>query len=183
VRRKRHWLALLLFCWGSLCSAAEFLIEKVEFEADEALYQLNTHIDYRLSEAALEALDNGVPLTFELLVRVEWSGARFWEPWLLNKRMRYQIRYNAITELFRVVDLQEGEERNFVTRDAAISALGEINGLALLDRAQLEPGKEYLVWLKASLDIESLPLPLRPLAYLNSEWRLSSGWRQWPLRP
>ncbi|MBA1333437.1 hypothetical protein QQ73_21150, partial [Candidatus Endoriftia persephone str. Guaymas] len=169
--------------WGSLCSAAEFLIEKVEFEADEALYQLNTHIDYRLSEAALEALDNGVPLTFELLVRVEWSGARFWEPWLLNKRMRYQIRYNAITELFRVVDLQEGEERNFVTRDAAISALGEINGLALLDRAQLEPGKEYLVWLKASLDIESLPLPLRPLAYLNSEWRLSSGWRQWPLRP
>ena len=37
--------------------------------------------------------------------------------------------------------------------------------------------------LKIALDIEELPLPLRPTAYLLPSWKLSSGWTTWPLRP
>jgi hypothetical protein len=59
----------------------------------------------------------------------------------------------------------------------------------------LLPGKTYLasvqafnavnnsLRLRADLEIESLPLPLQPLAYLGQGWRLTTGWTQWPLQP
>ena len=29
--------------------------------------------------------------------------------------------------------------------------------------------------------INSLPLPMRPMAYIDSDWDMSSGWSEWPL--
>jgi hypothetical protein len=70
-----------------------------------------------------------------------------------------------------------------VTRDAALAALGEIQGLQLLDRARLDPEQAYEVQIRASLDIEELPLPLRPMAYLYPSWKHASKWTKWPLTP
>jgi hypothetical protein len=53
----------------------------------------------------------------------------------------------------------------------------------LVAQADLVPGEAYQLRLRADLEIESLPLPLQPLAYLGRGWRLTSGWTQWPLRP
>ena len=73
---------------------------------------------------------------------------------------------------------------SYVTRDAAISALGEIESLQLVsvERLQEEEGP-FEIQIKASLDIEELPLPLKPIAYLFPSWKLSSGWTKWPLEP
>ena len=46
----------------------------------------------------------------------------------------------------------------------------------------LEPDEQYRVRLRASLERESLPTPLRLLAYFSSSWRLSSDWTTWPLQ-
>jgi hypothetical protein len=70
-----------------------------------------------------------------------------------------------------------------VTREAAVTALGEIKGLQLLDQSRLEPDVPYEVQIRASLDIEELPLPLRPMAYLYPSWKQSSEWTKWPLTP
>jgi hypothetical protein len=61
--------------------------------------------------------------------------------------------------------------------------LGELEGLDLLREASLDPDTEYEIQIRASLDIEELPLPLRPTAYLKPSWKLSSGWSKWPLTP
>ena len=38
------------------------------------------------------------------------------------------------------------------------------------------------VRVRAVLEIESLPTPLRLAAYFNPAWRLSSDWLSWPLQ-
>jgi len=37
------------------------------------------------------------------------------------------------------------------------------------------------VRLRCSLDIESLPTPVRLLAYVSSAWDMDNEWYQWPL--
>ena len=175
-------LPLLLMLWTGWAGAVEFRIHNVQISSQDERYYLSAQIDYQLSEKALEALTNGVPLTLEVRVLVEKVWHRFWEQRPLEKRLRYQIRYHALTGLYRVVDLQNGEETHFVTREAALNALGELSNLLLLERSVLTPEVAYHVRLRADLDIESLPLPLRPLAYLGRGWKLSSGWTQWPLK-
>ncbi|MDJ0805714.1 MAG: DUF4390 domain-containing protein [Gammaproteobacteria bacterium] len=176
-------LVSLLWLWGGWATAADFQFREVQIERHGKQYILNMQIEYRLSESALEALRNGVPLLLEVRVQVEKVWGSFWEPRPMEQSLRHQIRYHALTGLYRVVDMQSGDEENFVTREAALHALGELQRLQLISSDALAPGEEYHVRIRADLDIESLPLPLRPLAYLNKDWRLTSGWSQWPLKP
>ncbi|MCU7905578.1 MAG: DUF4390 domain-containing protein [Candidatus Thiodiazotropha sp. (ex Epidulcina cf. delphinae)] len=174
---------LLLLLWSAGGEAASFAVKEVQISLIGDKYQLNARIDYQLSKKAHVALSNGVPLTFKVLLVVEKVRRSFWEPSPFARTLSFQIRYHALTELYRVVDRQTGEEQNFVTQDAALYALGEMSNLSLADKGRLAPGEAYQLRLRADLDIESLPLPLQPLAYLGRGWKLTTGWSQWPLQP
>ncbi len=179
----RYLIFILLIACADWVGAADFSVDEVQIERRGETYQLSAQIEYRLSETALEALSNGVPLTLEIRIQVEKVWRSFWEKRPLEERLRYQVHYRALTGLYRVVDLQTGEDQHFVTRDAALQALGELSRLRLVSHSELSPDVAYHVRLRADLDIESLPLPLRPLAYLGKGWKLTSGWTQWPLNP
>jgi hypothetical protein len=164
-------------------AAGGFRVESAETRLDDKTYILNARIAYGFSDLALEALDNGVPLTIELHIQVRPSDAWIWDDNLLDRRLRYAIRYKPLSERYLVSQLPGEGGRSFVTRDSAIAALGEIKGVPLIDAAGLDPKVAYDVEIKAELDIEQLPLPLRPLAYLRPGWKLSTGWTKWPLEP
>ncbi|MBS1173864.1 MAG: hypothetical protein H6R12_2694 [Proteobacteria bacterium] len=55
--------------------------------------------------------------------------------------------------------------------------------LTLVRADALDADQTYRVEMRVALDIESLPLPLRPRAYLSPDWNLSSEWSRWRLRP
>jgi len=145
---------------------------------------MDARVDYGFSEEALEALDNGVPLTVEVHVQLRSKDAWVWDDSLVDQRLRYLIRYKPLSERYLVTQLPGDSGRSYVTRDAAIDALGEIEGLQLVSAERLEDGDgPFEIQIKASLDIEELPLPLKPMAYLLPSWKLSSGWTKWPLAP
>jgi hypothetical protein len=173
----------VLLLTSLLAAAQELVIDRVSIRLDEGVYLLDAEIDYRLSDAALEALDNGVPLTMEVHIQVRGNNAWIWQSDAAEYRLRYVIRYHALSGLYEVVNQDSGQRRNFVTRDAALTALGELADLPLIEAERLDPGEGYAVEMRVDLDIEALPLPLRPLAYLSPSWNLSSGWTSWPLAP
>jgi len=146
-------------------------------------YLLSANVDYRFSERALEALENGVPLTIAVHLQVRASDAWIWDQSLADQRLRYRIRYKPLSERYLVSRLPDEKGRTFVTRQAAIAALGELSGIYLVSAQRLSSDEHYEVHLRASLDLEELPLPLRPMAYLRSGWKQSTGWTHWPLTP
>jgi hypothetical protein len=176
-------LAMLLLVAWPAWGKHEFRVEKADTRVADGTLIMDARIDYAFSDVALEALDNGVPLTLEVHVQVRRSDAWVWEESVIDQRLRYRIRYKPLSERFLVSRLPEAGGRSYVTRDAAVAALGEIEGLQLAKVSQLEPGEEYEIHLQASLDVEELPLPLKPIAYLLPSWKLSTGWTKWPLRP
>ena len=46
----------------------------------------------------------------------------------------------------------------------------------------MKDDETYWVYLQIRLDIESLPVSLRPVAYLSPQWRLNSDWYLCPLQ-
>jgi hypothetical protein len=177
-------LPMLLLGMPAPSAAKDALsVEQVETRLVEGMFVMDALLDYRFSSEALEALENGVPLTILVQIQVRRVGAWLWEDSRLDLQLRYAIRYKPLSERYEVYRLPGTEGRSFVSRDAAIRALGEITGLSLIGETSLEPDTEYEVQIRASLDIEELPLPLRPMAYLKPSWKLSSGWSKWPLTP
>lgn len=140
-------------------------------------------IEYNFSDTVHEALVNGVPLVLEVHVQLRRKGAWIWEQDVLDLKLRYQLRYQALAELYQVTDLQSGSQQSFVTQEAALLALGQLRGLTLIKPSELKKGKTYRLSLRTALDVEALPLPLRPTAYLTPSWNLKSEWKEWLLRP
>jgi hypothetical protein len=183
---RRTRLALVLTLITTLLplrAVAEFEVAEVETRLVNGTYVLDAQIDYDFSERALEALDNGVPLTVEVHIQVRPEDDWIWDNSLIDQRLRYRIRYKPLSDRYLVSQLPGESGRTYVTRDAAVSALGEIKNLQLLDQTRLNPDESYEVQMRASLDIEELPLPLRPMAYLYPSWKQSSAWTKWPLKP
>jgi hypothetical protein len=159
-----------------------FPIEEVTVRAQDDLWLMDVRFAPELSPRALEALDNGVPLTIEVYYQVRQVDDWIWDASLVDRRLRYEIRYQPLAERFLVGPVP-GAGQRYVTRDAALAALGDLRNLPLLSQTELVAEARYEIDLKISLDIEELPLPLRPLAYLLPSWKLSSGWTTWPLKP
>jgi hypothetical protein len=176
-------LTLLLGGLPPASAKGALSVERVETRLVDGVYFMNAAMDHSFSPETLEALENGVPLTILVQIQVRRVGAWLWEDSLLDLQLRYAIRYKPLSERYEVYRLPGSEGRSFVSREAAIRALGEISDLSLIDIESLSPDADYEVQIRASLDIEELPLPLRPTAYLKPSWKLSTGWTKWPLTP
>jgi len=174
-------LIAALILLPDLLWAENFEINQIQTQLQNETYVLDANIRYRLNDTVQEALEHGVPLTMVLHLQVLRRGAWFWQQSVVDFNYYRVLRFHALTGLYEVLDQAQGRSQSFATQEMAIYALGEIQGLPVVDQKQLEEGESYLLELHTQLDIESLPLTLRPQAYLTQDWNLSSSWNVNPL--
>ncbi len=156
-------------------------VKNAEITLQGDSYLLSADIDYKLSARAKEALQNGVPLYWDIHIKALQQRDYFWDNTLTNTGIRYRIQYHALLNMYRVRNEGSRELYNFSTLTAALDLMSTIRDYRVLDKAAYVPGKRYAVGIKVTLDRDALPLPLRPIAYTNPQWYLSSDWTLWPL--
>jgi hypothetical protein len=161
---------------------AEFRVKQVTSELVNDVYRLNALIEYDLSNAVLEALVSGVPITIELQMEVVVPREWIWDKNIAKLSQQYRIEYYALTDQYLVTNLNSQSQNIYASQQQALDALGVITELPLIDSHLLKGGEQYYGQLRARLMIEELPAPLRVLAYLSSEWRLASEWTTWRLQ-
>ena len=176
-------LAALLAALPARDAAArtEFYVRRADTQLVGDVYRLDARIEYRFTPPALEALANGVPLTIAVKVAVERKRPWLWDQTLAVVRQRFELSVHALSGRYVVTHLNTGVSTSHPTLDDALRAMGRLEDFPLLDADLLADGADYQVALSARLDIESLPAPLRPLAYFDADWRLSSDTYEWPL--
>lgn len=178
----------LLYCFfvwlmPALSYAESFGIEvkNAEIASQGNSYVLSADIDYQLSARAKEALQNGVPLFWDIHIKTLQHRNYFWDKTLVNTGIRYRIQYHALLNMYRVRNEGSGELYNFSTLSAALELMSTLRDFRVMDKTVSMPGERYAVGIKVTLDRDALPLPLRPIAYTNPQWYLSSDWTLWPL--
>ena len=182
--RARRWFCsvLLLISWLPIAAhAAGFKIINASTQLQGGIYLLNAKIQYRLSEATRDALQNGVPLTVVLDMEVRRQRSWAWDETVYALAQRFRLEYHSLSKQYLVTNLNSGERRAFPELEDALQYMGQIKNFPFLDRGLLKKKQQYQGALRATLDFEALPTPLRLFAYLSDDWRLSSKWRVWQL--
>ena len=172
----------LLMATNALANTKEFARLDLSLEQDGESLLLQGDIEFNFSKAALEALANGLPLAVETQVDIKPVGNWYWQSSLRSTTYKLEIQYHALSQHYLVKSIGDDYAHAYPTQLSALTALGNVDGLKLIDLSLLESGQEYQVKVRSMLDSESLPVPLRPLIYLSDEWRLSSQWisLDWP---
>ena len=176
-------LMLALLVPGVSRAANEFVVQDLDCRMEDGVFVLDAQIDYHFSEAALEALENGVPLFTQVHLKLRRQNAWLWEKDYYTTQIRYRLQYQAVAALYRVDEFHNNRWRDFATLDGALEALGTIKSLPVAPEQLLEAGETYEVGIRTYLDVDALPLPLRPIAYISPSWSLSSDWRSCVIRP
>ena len=166
-------------------TSGEFTIRSAYTQELDGVYHVSAQIDYGLTETAIEALNNGVALTFELDIEVQRK-----RRWLPDKNehqllQRYELSFDSLTERYIVRSINSGEQNTYDTLASALRGLGNVDRLPVIDAALLNAERDYFIAIRTSLDVKSFRGPLRLLASLLNfgEWRLASGWHTWALNP
>jgi hypothetical protein len=177
------WLPLLVMAavHASEEPAPSVQIANAETRLDENVYTLDADLEYTLGPQPLEALANGVPIVFELQIEVFQPRRLLPDSTVATLRQRDRLKYLSLTRRYLVTNLNSGERNSFRSQEEALAFLGRVRDLPILDRGLLEAEDGYQVRMRVVLDIESLPAPLRLLAYLSSQWRINSEWTKWSL--
>ncbi len=171
----------LFFTGTSLAADYGVDVKRAEVVRSNDTYVLNADIGYVFSSRALDALQNGVPLTLIVRVKLHRYRKYAWNKSIVNTKLRYRLSYHALLRRYRVVNDGLGMQRNFGDMNDALAALGEVRGAPLIGANRIDPDHSYIAQVKVSLDIESLPLPLRSVAYVIPQWHISSAWFKWQL--
>ncbi len=83
-------------------------------------------------------------------------------------------------ERYVVRNLKSGEQKSFATLFSALHDMGRIVDLPIIDASVLEDAK-YEISMRAVLDQDTLPGPLRLIAFWGEGFRLVSDWYTWTL--
>jgi len=173
---------LLLIALPQSASAAGFFVVNARSELSDNVYRLTATLRYQLSAEVEDALKNGIPIVIALDIEVFES-----RPWyrisdtVAELKQQYRVQYQALAQRYLVTNLNSGVQDYFTSMDDAIASLSTINDLPVLDVSLLQSGMQYVARLRAGLDYDVLPAPLRYYAFALPEWRLDSEWYNFPL--
>ena len=175
-------LFISLFC-TKYALAEGFKVLAAETKLVNQVYNLDANLDLKFSDDALEALRSGVPLIILINIEVLKDRNWWWDKTIAELEQGYLLLYHALSEKYIIHNLNSGSQKNFISLNAALSSLSYIKNFPLIDKNLLIDNDQYYARLRIYLDIESLPAPMRPIAYISSQWQLESDWFTWPLKP
>lgn len=188
--RHQRWLMGLLLCvlWSPAIKAADpgagsFQVRDARSLLADGVYRVSAQVDYQLGTQALDALSHGVPLVLELSIQVRQQREWMWNHVVAELRQRHQLRYHALSRRYVVNNFHTGVQRSYYKLADALHSIGSLYDLPLLDERLLTSGRAHQVRMRADLDIEALPTPIRLWAYVSPEWERQSEWYTWPLEP
>lgn len=178
-------LSLLMFGTGlaqdEVVREGYFEVRSATTNLTEGVHVLDSRLQLVLSSEALAALDSGVPLTIELQMQVIRVRRLYMDALDAELAVRFELEYRPLSQRYIVRNINSGDQDSFATLYSALNNLGRISGLPVIDDALLETGKSYRVRVRAMLQTQQYPAPLRLLFFWRSQWQLQSEWFEWML--
>ena len=180
----RSVLASLFLCPAVLYADLTdgFIVENAQLKPGEAEYLIDADIQYHFSQEVLKALEHGIALQIDIEIQARQSRKWLWDKIIHKRTLSKRLEHHPISNQYLVTDLNTGVKRRFQSLSHALEFLGTIRDYPFVGAATLEPGKTFTTQIRARLNTESLPAPLRLSAYIASDWQLSSPWFKWTIQ-
>jgi hypothetical protein len=183
--RWRHAVAglvvALLMQAGAAGAAEGIEVRSGSTRLQAGVWYLDADIQYNLNQTALEALDSGLALDFELVIRLTSRRRIIWDATFAELTQRNELQYHALTERYILRNLNSGEHTTYGSLDAALTALGMVRSLPIIDDALLSRDERYHVSIRAIADIKDFGGPLAMIRFLWNDWRIVGDWQRWRL--
>ncbi len=158
-----------------------FEVRSASTQSVNGVHTLDARLQLVLSSEALAALESGVTLTIEVQLQLIRSRRMLIDSVDAELVTRYELEYRPLSQRYMLKNLNSGDQDSFATLYSALNSLGRIQGLPVIDDELLIPDRSYRLRLRAMLNTQQYPAPLRLLFFWRGQWQLQSEWFEWLL--
>jgi hypothetical protein len=152
-------------------------VKNMRWERAAINSSLSAELSFSLSPTAREALHSGIVLYWGISVSISNTHfLAFFNESIYSNSSRYSLRYNTLFNDFRVQNVNDASFRRFSSLSDAVNYLAVIRYGPIILPHNIEKAC-VVVDLNVLFDKESLPIPLRPIAYFDEGWNLSTNAR------
>ena len=162
-------------------SEAGIFIQRAQLDFKDNLQIVTADIEYRFPPVALRALDEGIPLTFRVKLRIDRLRSWGWPENLVQDERMIQLRYQPLAKSFQVSDLGSGAVVHYASLASVLDTLSHLRGWSIPALPPFDEDEQREAILSFDFDVESLPLPLRLVAYLSPDWTMDTPPYRWPI--
>jgi hypothetical protein len=158
-----------------------FEVRSASSQTQNGILTLDARLQLVLASEALAALESGVTLTIEMQIQVIRVRRFLVDSIDAELAMRFELEYRPLSQRYIVKNLNSGDQDSFATLYSALNSLGRVQGLPVIDDELLLPEESYRLRLRAMLNTQQYPAPLRLLFFWRGQWQLQSEWFEWLL--
>ncbi len=158
-----------------------FEVRSATTESIDGVVTLDARLQLVLSSEALRALEAGVPLTIEMQLELLRQRRFNFDAVDAELTIRFELEYRPLSQRYILRNLNSGNQESFATLYSALNTLGRVQNLPIIDEALLAPDKRYRGRLRALLNTQQFPAPLRIVFFWRDQWQLKSEWFEWQL--
>jgi Domain of unknown function (DUF4390) len=173
-------LACVIFAILARGAWADFVVREIDARFIDNALRITTALDMTLSARSEEALSKGIPLDVLIDLALVEHRRLLWNRVVTDRTLHRRIQYHALSGQYLVssADIGADEFARFPTAQTALVYAGTLNELDIVlpKKKDIDPKLQYWLKLRVQLDIEALPSPLRPLAYVTPAWHHNTGW-------
>jgi hypothetical protein len=174
------FLAIQVIC-PAYSVSAKHRAEIVDLKIDKRGKDLE--VSFRLEDCFTpkmeEAIQNGVPTTFKIIVAVERPALAVMKSQVVDFTLEHTIKYDRLNNEY-MVRLPEHPEKVLVTRNfnEAKRWMSTVEKLPVIPTCWLLKDQEYYLKVKAELSKVRLPLFFRYILFWVSLWDFETGWEK-----
>lgn len=174
----RHvMLTLSLLLSQTNAIAAEIDVTQAALEMTDDGFRLSTSYAFELNRSLEDALVRGVPLYFTTDVQLTRRRWYWFDEVAVTVSRTVRISYNVLTRQYHASTTGQLQQ-SFASLEDALSLIRRPPRWIIADKNTLKSGDTYHVGLRMRLDVAQLPKPFQINALNNSDWRLSSDWKE-----
>ena len=176
-------VVFILFFLSGNCNAqlSGVEISRINGVVDNTMLRVDADIVYHLSMDTRDALEHGIPLEFDIEFRIKKEREWIWDETIVTKTITFRVEYQPLSGHYLVSQTNTSHKYQFRNLQEVLEFIGHINRFPLIGIDMIVPDNNYKAEIRVELNIQALPAPLRPLAYISSQWQLSSPWQSWTI--
>jgi hypothetical protein len=175
----RIWLLFVLLLSLSIAHA-DFVVIGGNSVVERNRLRTDAELDLTLDKTPAEALVAGIPLSLSVDIRLYRLRGPLWKKQIADWRYRHILDYHRLSGRYSVENVASGQMKTFTTLIEALNSLSLIHTSEKLP-ISIHDSDRLQVHLRARLDRNELPAPLRLIALFFRDWRQTSEWQQWEI--
>ena len=157
---------------------ADFTILQGTSVIERNRLRTNAQIELKLDNAPSDALRAGIPLTLSIQMQLIKKHNFLLKQVISNWQYQYVLDYHPLSGRYLVNDIASNQMKSYSTLIEALNSFSRFRASERMMNLKQDSGR-LLVRLRAVLETNSLPKPLRLITFFFPEWQQTSEWRQW----